>query len=386
MSLSTTELDLLYTTATTSARVEQVATLTQQICAIAAPTGDEWQRAEFVASLFKARGYDPEIDDIGNVYIRRGSPSANEPVVMLLAHTDTVFPADTPLQIRQEGHVLYGPGIGDNSLSVATMISLFDMLDDLQWQTSVPIIAVANVGEEGLGNLLGARTAVQRYQTELGAVIAIDGNLGNIVTGAVGSKRWRVTVHGPGGHSFGSFGIPSAITGLCQIVVDISRLDVPREPKTTFNVGIIEGGTSINTIAASASALVDMRSTDATTLDRLAERVKQIIEQATGGDSQLRSEIEVLGERPSGEISHAAPLIQLATRCVEWVGARPGYIAASTDANIPLSMGIPAVCVGTARVERAHSLEEHVDLTLLGKGLAQLLRLTIESCTLAASG
>lgn len=362
-------------------RTEAVAELAQRICEVPAPTGHEQARAQLVASLWRERGYTPEIDAISNVYIRRGKHK-NRPVLMLLAHTDTVFPQTTPIAVKRQADILRGPSIGDNSVNVAAMISALDVLDELGKETDVDIVAVADVGEEGLGNLLGARTAVERYHEKLGAVIAIDGGLGRIINGAVGSKRWRITVRGPGGHSYGAFGTPSAIHGLSRIIAALADLEVPQQPKTTFNVGIIEGGTSVNTIAAHATALLDLRSTDITALNRVADEVRAIIEQRAGPG--LHTEIEVLGERPAGERSQADPLVQLAAQALTWLGMEPKYEASSTDANIPISLNIPAVCIGITRVEGAHTLEEFLYVPPIGNGLAQLTRLCIEACTLIA--
>src|SRR6266571_4352500 len=332
-------------------RTEAVAELAQRICEVPAPTGNEWDRAQLVASLGRERGYAPEIDDIGNVYIRRGKRE-HGPVLMLLAHTDTVFPQTTPVSVERQADILRGPGIGDNSVSVAAMISALDVLDELGIETGTAIVAVADVGEEGLGNLLGARTAVERYRERLGAVIAIDGNLGSIAHVAVGSKRWRITVRGPGGHSYGAFGTPSAIHGLGRI------------------------------IAARATALLDVRSTDITALDRVADEVRTIVEQRAGPG--LQTEIEVLGERPAGERSQSDPLVQLAAAAISWIGLAPKYQASSTDANIPISLHIPAVCIGITQVARAHTREEFLSVPPIGDGLAQLTRLCIEACTLIA--
>ena len=359
--------------------IEDVAALAQRICEVPAPTGDEGKRAEFVASLWQERGYTPEIDAISNVYVRRGKHNA-DPVLMLLAHIDTVFPATTPIQVTREGDVMRGPSIGDNSLSVAAMISIFTMLDDLGVETDVDMLAVANVGEEGLGNLRGARAAVERYRNDIGAVIAIDGRLGVIVNTAVGSQRWRIMVRGPGGHSFGSFGQPSAIHGLGRIIAAIADLDVPKTPKTTFNVGLIEGGTSVNTIAPSASAIIDLRSTDVAMLSQLGERVRTIVEQKAG--QGLQTEIEVLGERPAGARSQKDPLILVADKTLRWLGIEPVYAASSTDANIPISLNIPALCVGVTYAGRAHTIEEYIQVPPIADGVAQLLRLTVEACTL----
>ncbi len=375
MSLSPTILEQVRTAATT--HIEAVASLAQRICEVPAPTGQEHERARLVASLWQERGYTPEIDAVGNVYVTRRGTREHAPLLMLLAHTDTVFPATTPIIIKREGDKLYGPGISDNSVSVAAMLHTLDLLDELGLQTVTDIIAVANVGEEGLGNLLGARTAVERYREQLGGVLVIDGGLGYITHGAVGSKRWRITVRGPGGHSYGSFGTPSAIHGLGKIIAAIADIQVPLSPKTTFNVGTIEGGTSVNTIAAEASALLDLRSTDVATLNRLAEQARALIEQHVGAG--LRVEIAVLGERPAGQRSLSDPLVQLAGETLRWLGVEPRYGTSSTDANIPISLNIPSVCVGVTHGENAHTLQEYFVVPPIGQGLAQLVRLSVEA-------
>ena len=363
-------------------RTETVAELARRICEVPAPTGNEWERARLVASLCRDQGYAPEVDAVGNVYIRRGKRE-DGPLLMLLAHTDTVFPQTTPISVERQGDILRGPGIGDNSVNVAAMISALGVLDELERESDADIVAVANVGEEGLGNLLGARVAVDRYRERLGAVIAVDGSLGKLVHVAVGSKRWRISVTGPGGHSYGNFGTPSAIHGLGRIIAALSQLEVPQQPKTTFNVGLIEGGTSINTIAAHATALLDLRSTDIAALNQVADRVRSIIEQNAGPG--LRTEIEILGERPAGMRSQADPLVQLAAEAITWLGMEPKYEDSSTDANIPISLNIPAVCIGITQVERAHTLEEFLYVPPIGDGLAQLTRLCIEASTLIAN-
>ena len=378
--LSPTEFTNIRTAATQ--RTEAVATLAQRICEVPAPTGHEQERAQFVAQLWRERGYTPEIDAVSNVYIRRGQHE-QAPVLMLLAHIDTVFPQTTPITVTRQGDTLHGPGIGDNSVHVAAMLNVIDILDELAIETPVDIIAVADVGEEGLGNLRGARTAVARYREKLGAVIAFDGGLGNITHGAVGSQRWRITVRGPGGHSYGAFGTPSAIHGLGRIIAAIADVVVPQEPKTTFNVGLIEGGTSINTIAPHASALLDLRSTDPIALNRVASEMRPIVEQRAGPG--LQTTIEILGERPAGQRSQSDPLVQLAAQAITWLGIEPTYGSSSTDANIPISLNIPAVCVGVTHGERVHTLEEYLLIPPISNGLAQLTRLTIEACTLLTS-
>jgi acetylornithine deacetylase/succinyl-diaminopimelate desuccinylase-like protein len=366
----------------TAGRVESVAELTQRICAVPAPTGNERERAEFVAMLWRERGYNPEIDAVNNVYVRRGNhPGA--PVLMLLAHIDTVFPIETSITIRREGDFLYGPSIGDNSASVAAMITVLEMLDEYGWETPVDLVAVADVGEEGLGNLRGARTAVERYRDQLGAVLVVDGHLGVIVNAGVGSQRWRITVTGPGGHSFGSFGTPSAIHGLGKIIAALTTLQVPKQPRTTYNIGVIEGGTSVNTIAAHASALLDLRSTDSAALLTLARQARSLIEHNVGEGLQV--EIEVLGERPAGQCRDDDPLLLLARQTLQWLQIEPHVWASSTDANIPISLGIPSVCIGVTRGERAHTIDEFIQVSPLARGLAQVLRLCMDATATIAS-
>lgn len=362
--------------------VEATGELAAAICRVPAPSGNEDERAAFVATLLEERGYQAEVDEIANVYARRGNRGG--PAMMLLAHTDTVFPAGTELNVVRAGSELHGPAIGDNSLGVAAMISALQILDKLEIETESDIIAVANVGEEGLGNLRGARAAVERYRDELGAVVAIEGhNLGRITHIAVGSKRWRVTVRGPGGHSWGAFGQPSAIHGLGRIIAAIAELEVPSDPRTTFNVGIIDGGTSINTIAPAASALIDMRSVDAAALDALATSVGRIIESSVGDG--LTADVETLGERPAGSRDKHDPYIRAASDALGWLGMDAVYDASSTDANIPIGLNIPSLCIGITHGGRGHTVEEYIALPPVELGLAQLVRLCIDATTLISS-
>jgi acetylornithine deacetylase/succinyl-diaminopimelate desuccinylase-like protein len=302
---------------------------------------------------------------------------------MLVAHLDTVFPIGTPIAVKCEGDILRGPGISDNSVGLATLISIIDLLDELELTGPVDLVAAAVVGEEGLGNLRGTRAAVERFRKDLGAVIVIDGQLGHIVNAAVGSKRWRITVHGSGGHSYGSFGQPSAIHGLARIIAAIADLRVPQDPKTTYNVGMIEGGTSVNTIAPFAEALIDMRSIDSLALEKLAVRVRDIVEHMAG--SGLRTEIEDVGERPAGKRDKGDPLVSLAAQTLTWLGHKPIYVDASTDANVPISLNIPSVCIGVTRGERVHTLDEYMYVSPIGEGLAHVSRLALEASLLISS-
>jgi acetylornithine deacetylase/succinyl-diaminopimelate desuccinylase-like protein len=363
--------------AESAARLDAVCDLTVRICNVPAPTGAEGERADFVAELLRERGYEPEVDDVSNVYARRGGKDG--PVLLVDAHLDTVFPAGTAINGRREDGWLHGPGIGDNSLSIAAMLVMLDILDELGVETAIDLVATATVGEEGLGNLRGARAAVARYKQrgELAGHLVIDGHLGRVVHVAVGSQRWNVTVSGPGGHSFGAFGTPSAIHGLGRIISAISEIEVPADPKTTYNVGTIGGGTSVNTIAASASALIDMRSTSAQELERLTANVREIIQSKPG--EGLTTEIEVVGERPAGGIPQDAPFAKLAADTLRWLGIEPEFQASSTNMNIPVSQGVPAICVGISKGERTHTIHEHIPIAPIPDGLAQLTRLTIDA-------
>ena len=363
--------------AVTGAHVEPTVRSAISIAEVAAPTGDEGRRAAFVASILESQGYAPEVDDIGNVYARRDG-DRERGSLMLVAHTDTVFPAGTDVTVRREGYAIFGPGVGDNSLGVAAMVEALAILDELKPADVPEIIAVASVGEEGLGNLRGVRAAVDRFRTELGAVVAVEGhNLGRVTHAGVGSLRWRVTVTGPGGHSWGAFGKPSAIHGLGRVIAAIDDLEVPSNPKTTFNVGVIEGGTSINTISPRASALIDMRSVDASALSTLAAQVGEIVARAAGPG--LETAIEVLGERPAGSVALDHPFVRTAGDVLRMLGFEPVFDASSTDANIPISQGIPSVCIGVSRGGYGHTVNEYIEVSPIELGLAQLVMLASSS-------
>jgi acetylornithine deacetylase/succinyl-diaminopimelate desuccinylase-like protein len=353
-----------------SAALPTICDLTEAICLIPAPSYREERRARFVAAQLRARGLTAEIDEIGNVVARRnGSGKAKS--MLLAAHTDTVFPMSTELTVRRENGTMIGPAIGDNSLAVASLIELVTILDEAQIETPGDLLVVANVGEEGLGNLRGIRAVCDRFGDELGGVIAIEGhNVGRVTHGAVGSKRIRVTIEGPGGHSWGAFGQPSAIHELGLIVGDIARVAVPTEPKTTFNVGLIDGGVSVNTIAPRASAVIDMRSVDPGALARLASEVEAIIGRRQ--TDQISTSIEVLGERPAGWTPPSAGIVQSASAILRRLGIEPMLNASSTDANIPISRGIPAICIGLTRGSGAHRVDEMIEVAPIEQGVVQL--------------
>lgn len=352
---------------------DDVAGWAASICLVPAPPYREDERAAYVAEQFRELGYEPEIDEIGNVIVRRAG-QGDAPSIMLLGHLDTVFPEGTEISVTRGDGTLHGPGIGDNSLGVAALLGIARGLDQLNERTAGDLLLVANVGEEGLGNLRGARAAVDRFESELGAVIAVEGHsLGRVTNGAVGSKRIKVTVSGPGGHSWGAFGQPSAIHELGHIIHEIDSIAVASHPKTTYNVGVIEGGVSVNTIAPAASAVIDMRSSDAASLDSLAGRVEEIIN--LRNQDSICTEIEVLGERPAGHTSESAPIVREALDILRELELDPYTDASSTDANVPISRGIPSVCIGISRGDGSHRVEEHIQVAPIAIGMTQLLEL-----------
>ena len=369
------------TAAETSTR--DVAALARQICEIPAPTFQEEQRAAFVAEQFQAGGLTTTGDVAGNVTaVRAGQERGG--AVLLAAHTDTVFAIDTDVRVREEKGRMYAPGIGDNSLAVAALLTLPRILDRAGIRTHRDVILCANTGEEGLGDLRGIKQAVADHRDDLGAVIALEGlNLGRVTHQAVGSRRLRITIEGPGGHSWGAFGNPSAIHVLGQIIGAIDALEVPRDPKTTYNVGMIDGGVSVNTIAPRASLILDLRSIDPTALEKVVGQVDAIVRGAASGEITTKSEI--IGDRPAGRLAPDAPLMQLTIAALRKLGLEPTLDASSTDANVPLALGIPAICIGLTRGGHAHRLDEWIDTAPIGRGMQQLVLLVAATAGLAES-
>ncbi len=351
--------------------------LTTRISQTPAPTGNEGERAQLVADEMRAIGLaDVYIDDAGNAIGRRPGTRPHAPALMIAAHTDTVFPADTDLTVRRTSDRLVGPGVGDNSLGVAAMLTVARILDAAGMSTAGDVLFVADVGEEGLGNLRGMRAATAAYRDRLGAVIAVEGhNLGRVTHRAVGSRRYRVRVAGPGGHSWGNYGRPNAIHILAELIADLAALPVPREPKTSLSVGTIEGGVSVNTIPPAASALVDLRSVSQAQLERLAGQLEKTVRNIRIADVQATAEI--LGDRPAGEIPADAPIVRTCADALRALGIAPTLDASSTDANVPIGLGIPAVCVGVAEGGNAHRREEFIRIPTIPTGIQQLLLITL---------
>ena len=354
------------------------------ITGIAAPTFDEGARGEWMARRFAALGLaGVHTDAEGTVSARRrGADDGGAPVV-ICAHLDTVFPHGTPLEVRTLAGRLVGPGIGDNARGLAVMLALAAEIDGLRVRCTRPVEFVATTGEEGLGDLRGAKRWFAERTEAPAAVVAIDGaGDERIVHQALGSRRYRVTFHGPGGHSWAAFGTPNAVHAAAGATCRLAAVALPREPRTTLSVGRIGGGISVNSIPDEAWIEVDVRSTAPAVLVRLDREVRLIARAATEEENARRATgapamahvVEVIGDRPGGMTPADAPLVRVAAEATRLVGRTPELATASTDANVPISLGIPAVAIGGGgRGGEAHTATEwfeNVDGTV---GIARAL-------------
>lgn len=358
------------------------------ICEIPAPPFKEQRRAEYFRKRFVELGLtNVRIDAEGNVIGERPGEEKN-PTLVLSAHLDTVFPEETDVRVTRAGSILKGPGIGDDCRGLAVMLALIRVLQEKRITTRGTIIFVATVGEEGLGDLRGVRHLfTKELKGRVTHFISIDGAGLDITTRAVGSNRYKVTFHGPGGHSYGAFGLPNPIHALGRAIEKISRFDVPKQPKTTFNVGRIEGGTSVNSIAHTAWMEVDMRSESAVELAKVDAKFNAAVQQALDEEnalwnnrSKLSVAVKLIGERPTGEQAPDAPIVRIALAADSALGITSRLTAGSTDSNIPISLGIPAITIdGGGDGRSAHSLEEQFDTTNshLGTQRALLIALGI---------
>ena len=354
---------------------------------IPAPPFKEQARAAAFLQMLRANGLvDVEMDAEGNVMgVRRGlvsaprasaaarSATADRPMLSVLAHLDTVFPEGTDVHVKRDGTKLRAPGVGDDTRGLALMLSMIRAMDAAHIQTAHDILFVGNVGEEGEGDLRGAKYLLLKgkYKNRITSFISIDGgNQGNITNGALGSKRYRVTFTGPGGHSYGAFGIVSPAFAMGNAIAKFARLEVPVSPKTTFNVGVVNGGTSVNSIPTKVSMDIDMRSESPDALNKLVADFKTVVLQAVAEENATRSttqgkvdaDIKLIGDRPSGETPVSSPLVQSATTVVKTFGLTAEYSISSTDSNVPISLGIPAITIGRGPSERAHALDEWTDV------------------------
>ncbi len=355
--------------------VEPIAELAIAVASVPAPTNDEMERAGFVSVTLERLGYaDVSTDALSDVVGRipgRSSASA----LLLAGHIDTVFPRDTPISISRNGDVLSGPGIGDNSLSVAAVAMVRGALKQLEFEPPVDIFVTGNVGEEGLGDLRGMR-AVMDALPQVGAAIAVEGHsLGRVTNRAVGSRRLKVTVTGPGGHSWGDAGRPSAIHELARLVTRLDEIELTGDPKTSLNVGMFTGGISVNTIAPEAVAIIDIRSVSAASLASLVGKVERLISEAEQPGVSVN--VEVVGDRPAGALPSDSGLVPIAVDVLAALGMDAVCDASSTDANIPISRGIPSMCIGLTTGGNVHRPDEYIRVRPIATGFAQLLLNTI---------
>lgn len=358
---------------------DRVLELACEIQQIPAPTFGEAARAEFVRQKFGALGMeDVQTDSVGNVYARlpaRVGGGARPSLVT--AHTDTVFPTDTPLELRRTEGRVYGPGIGDNSLGVAGLLGLAWALRERDIPLPGDLWLAANVAEEGLGDLRGMRAVVDRLGDRVGATIVVEGMaLGRVYHGGISVRRYRIGVQTEAGHSWHRFGQPTAIHVLVRLGARLTDLIVPHRPKTTFNIGVIQGGTSVNTLAGEANLQLDLRSEDPAVLGPLAARVEEIAAEFSAPN--VRVTCEVIGNRPAGLLPREHPLVQLAARSLAAVGIpEVSFEFSSTDANVPLSRGLPCVCIGLTHGGDAHTPHEYIETAPLSQGLHQLVLTTM---------
>lgn len=360
----------------------------QQIQQIAAPTFDESRRAAWVAEQFRLLGLaDVAMDALHNVYGRLAGAESTR-AAMVSAHTDTVFPLETDLTLRWPEGRIYGPGIGDNSLGVAGLLALAQVLtraaQQSEYTTAVDVWFVANSREEGLGDLGGIRAALDWLGEQVQAAVVLEGTMfGQVCHVGIGVRRYEIKVTCEGGHSWINYGQPSAIHELMHIGSRLTRLRLPKSPRSTLNIGVIEGGRSINSIAPEARLQLDLRSMDAAVLDEMTQRTDQLLEEyRREGVTVTLTEI---GNRPFGYIPADHPLVQVAIAALTEVGvSAPQLVSSSTDANIPLSRGVPAVCIGLTTGGNAHRTDEYIDTAALGRGLKQILLTTLGAVHLAA--
>jgi acetylornithine deacetylase/succinyl-diaminopimelate desuccinylase-like protein len=339
----------------------------------APPFGEEVRASTYMAMLRDAGLTNVEMDQIGNVMgLRPGTGEA--PLLAVAAHLDTVFPEGTEVEVRREGNRLRAPGIGDDTAGLATLLAVARVLNETDLETESDLLFIGNVGEEGPGDLRGVKHLFRdgKYKDQIGGFISVEsGGQSTITTGALGSLRYRVTFKGPGGHSYGAFGLVSPAYAMGNAIRKVSAISVPDTPKTTFNIGIVEGGTSVNSIPFETSMVVDMRSESRDELEKLVETFLDLVHEAVEEENATRSisegqielEMTLVGDRPSGQTSESATIVKFAVAAFEAFGIRPTFRISSTDSNVPISLGIPAITIGRGGLGgRSHSLDEWVDI------------------------
>ncbi len=348
-----------------------------RVCEIPAPTFDEAERAAYVQARFAGQGLaDVAIDAAGNVRGRRPGTGGGLGVAVG-AHLDTVFPKGTDVRVRRDGPRLAAPGIGDNSVAVAALLAMIEALNAGGVRTAGDLYLTCNTGEEGLGDLKGMKAFVADVKERVKALVALEGmKLNRIIHTAVGSRRYRITFTARGGHSWGHFPSPSAVHILGRAVADISRLEVPTDPKTTYNVGVVRGGTTVNTIASEAEMLVDMRSVDVRALADLERRVLGIVRR-TADEGSGRATLELVGNRPAGSIPGTHPVVETCKAVHRALGLQTFSEASSTDVNAALGVGLPGVCLSITEGANEHRLDEYIETGPIPTGIKNVLLATV---------
>lgn len=352
---------------------------------IPAPTFAEHTRAEYVRTVFEELGLEQvSIDELGNVYGLLRGEAPDLPAVMLTAHTDTIFSADTDLTIKREQDCIAGPGLGDNSIGVAGLLAIPYALERMNRRPERSLWLVATTREEGLGDLGGMRAAFHKLKHQVNTVINLEGlAFGHVYHAGIAVRRLHITATTPGGHSWLHFGKPSAVHAILKLGARLTTIQPQHNPRTTYNVGMIEGGEAINAIASRASLWLDMRSEEREALEALEAQVRAHIE--ASAQENVTFSVRVVGDRPAGYIDPQHPLPQRALEALAQVGVRGTLETGSTDGNVPLSEGCPTVTVGITRGGNAHRLDEYVETPPVADGLRQLLLLTLATATASAA-
>lgn len=349
--------------------VADIVTLTE----IEAPPFKEEVRGKAFAEMLKAAGLaEVTIDKVGNVYgVRKGTGGG--PLTLVTAHLDTVFPAGTNVKVKREGNRLSAPGVGDDTASLPVLLAYVRALDKARIVTRGDIVFMGNVGEEGPGDLRGMRYLFGEgpLAKDIKYFISLEPGTDRITTGGVGSRRYRLTFKGPGGHSYGAFGMVNPAFALGGFLTEFGKTSVPKTPKTTYSIGVLEGGTSVNSIPFSASAEIDMRSEGKAELKAVEDRYLSLPQPAANAENAARAttagrivvDNALIGDRPVGETPLTAEIVQTAAASLTAGGAEPKFGFGSTDSNWPMSLGVQAITLGSGFVsERSHSLEESVVL------------------------
>ena len=358
------------------------------VTAIAAPAWGEGPRSDWLrAQLEELPLADVHQDELGNVFAIRPGSDPKAPYIALSAHIDTVFPEGTDVGPRREGGKLYGPGISDNASGIVALLAIAGAICATSLANAAPILFIGNVGEEGEGDLRGMRHIFQqpRWSQSIAALVAVDGaGTDTIIAEGLGSRRYEITVRGQGGHSWSDFGLPNPIIAVARIIERFTRTTVPTVPKTTYNIGTIMGGTSVNSIPESATIRVDTRSASVSELDRLEralhDAIDEVLPQMTGRKRQeaLSAEVRVIGNRPAADLSGDAHLLKIIRAVDAQLNNTARIQRASTDANIPLSLGREAIAIGAGGSGGgAHSLSEWYDPSDRDLGLKRILLLTL---------